>query len=370
MIPYFIFLSVVLLTLYLYKKTKNEIYFKSTFVIIFLFVAFRGNGSGDYFTYLEYSNNINSISDVLNSSFPMEIGFRLISYIKNIIRFPDQFVIVVMAFISIYLTYYFVEKFSSNKILSTIIFLPLLLQFDMHATRSAIAASAGCLTLFYSFEKKYKLSFSFFFIGLCFHRSILILTLFMIIKFFFYVFDDKKYILISCFLVIISVFISLKQLILGLSHINFFKSNIIIIKLSEYFLRDTFSYSINLFDPRVILLVCILILSLLCIYYSDTCNRQLRFFSYILLTNALITLLFKDSTFLAYRLNSFFDRNIIVILPFLLNDFENKVNVTMIRNFSFIKNFFKKKNFLISFVYLLYYGALVLMTMVPYYTCF
>lgn len=370
MTPYFLFFIIVLLLLFLYHKTNNELYFNTSFIIIFLFAALRGNGSGDYFHYLDYSNSINTIYDIFNFNFPMEIGFRIIAYIKNILQFPSQFVIIIMNLISIYLTYYAIKNYSLNKVLSTLIFLPIYLQFDMHATRSAIAASFTCIALFYYWKKIYIFSLPFLIGAICFHKSALIILLIPIIDFFVKRMKSKTIILIELFLLTIS-FLPLFSYIhnfLGTLGIN----NILFLKLYNYIFVSRFAYPISYWDPRVIISLLIFIVSVYLMYSNKIKYEIAKNINIITFCNIFLILLFHDSTFLAYRLSSFYDRILIILLPYIISniDLSNlKINIDIIKNKS-IKHILiiieKNKNILVSAYYCLFYIALVILTCVPY----
>lgn len=370
MTPYFLFFVIVLLLLFLYHKTNNEFYFNTCFIIIFLFAALRGNGSGDYFHYLDYSKSINTIYDVLNFNFPMEIGFRIIAYIKNMLQFPNQFVIIIMNMISTYLTYYAIKHYSTNKILSTLIFLPIYLQFDMHATRSAIAASFTCIALFYYWKRIYISSLLFLIGAICFHKSVLIILLIPIIDFCVKKIKSKTIIIIELFLLVIS-FLPLFSYIS-----NFLETlginNILFLKLYNYIFVSKFAYPISYWDPRVIVSLLIFISSSYLMYNNKIKYKVAKNINIIAFCNIFLILLFHDSTFLAYRLSSFYDRILIILLPYIISniDFSNlEINIDAFKN-KLIKNILmiveRNKNLLVSVYYCLFYIALVILTCVPY----
>lgn len=265
--PYFIVFAFVLCFGYLYYRTNKMIYIKTIFIILFLFVACRGNGSGDYFTYLEYSDQIRSIGDVLNYNFPMEIGFRLISYIKNIINAPDQFVIIVMAAISVGATYFMIVKTSNHMLLSVFIFLPIMLQFDMHATRSGVAASLGLIAMYHFKNKNWKQFILFMIMAISFHRSSLVI---LCIPTYYFIREKcyltiRKEVKIQILLIIIAILplFSIVFQVLPLLNID----NVLFQKLENYLFFSRFSYPIKLYDPRIILSFAIFLSSAL-VYYK------------------------------------------------------------------------------------------------------
>lgn len=76
-----------------------------------------------------------------------------------------------ISFGSIYL--FFKDK--EKSILSLIIFFPILLQYDMHHSRSAVSMSLGLLFFDSFYKKHYLKSLLFFAIAMMFHRTALIL---------------------------------------------------------------------------------------------------------------------------------------------------------------------------------------------------
>lgn len=363
--PYFIVFAFVLCFGYLYYRTNKMIYIKTIFIILFLFVACRGNGSGDYFTYLEYSDQIRSIGDVLNYNFPMEIGFRLISYIKNIINAPDQFVIIVMAAISVGATYFMIVKTSNHMLLSVFIFLPIMLQFDMHATRSGVAASLGLIAMYHFKNKNWKQFILFMIMAISFHRSSLVI---LCIPTYYFIREKcyltiRKEVKIQILLIIIAILplFSIVFQVLPLLNID----NVLFQKLENYLFFSRFSYPIKLYDPRIILSFAIFLSSAL-VYYK-TKKEDLHYVNVFSFFGLLFMLLFKDSTFLSLRLSSFFDRGSIYYVPVLIDQFDKCIKNSPLKNYNLIRIFFKYKYVLASLIYIVLYSALVFITCVPYY---
>ena len=363
--PYFIVFAFVLCFGYLYYRTNKMIYIKTIFIILFLFVACRGNGSGDYFTYLEYSDQIRSIGDVLNYNFPMEIGFRLISYIKNLINAPDQFVIIVMAAISVGATYFMIVKTSNHMLLSVFIFLPIMLQFDMHATRSGVAASLGLIAMYHFKNKNWKQFILFMIMTISFHRSSLVI---LCIPTYYFIREKcyltiRKEVKIQILLIIIAILplFSIVFQVLPLLNID----NVLFQKLENYLFFSRFSYPIKLYDPRIILSFAIFLSSAL-VYYK-TKKEDLHYVNVFSFFGLLFMLLFKDSTFLSLRLSSFFDRGSIYYVPVLIDQFDKCIKNSPLKNYNLIRIFFKYKYVLASLIYIVLYSALVFITCVPYY---
>ena len=363
--PYFIVFAFVLCFGYLYYRTNKMIYIKTIFIILFLFVACRGNGSGDYFTYLEYSDQIRSIGDVLNYNFPMEIGFRLISYIKNLINAPDQFVIIVMAAISVGATYFMIVKTSNHMLLSVFIFLPIMLQFDMHATRSGVAASLGLIAMYHFKNKNWKQFILFMIMAISFHRSSLVIlcipTYYFIRKKCYLTIRKEARIQILLIIIAILPLFSIVFQVLPLLNID----NVFFQKLENYLFFSRFSYPVKLYDPRIILSFAIFLSSVL-VYYK-TKKEDLHYVNVFSFFELLFMLLFKDSTFLSLRLSSFFDRGSIYYVPVLIDQFDKCIKNSPLKNYNLIRTIFKYKYVLASLIYIVLYSALVFITCVPYY---
>lgn len=366
MIPYYLLLLIVLLMLYKYYMTKKEVYYRIIFLILFLFVGLRGNGDGDYFTYLEYSNAINSLSDVLNIKFPMEIGFRIISYIKNILFLPDQTVIISMAFISIYCTYIFINEKSSNKILSVLIYLPILLRFDYHSSRSAVAAALACLVYLYIEKKDKKKALIFTIIAFSFHKSVVIL-LFMPIIFYLLKSNNKKrfIVLYFSFCILFTCISFLPELLLFLKS-NF--TNMYITKLYLYFFDSVYSYPINILDPRVILALLFAIVGIYLWKDIESGSDSLLYTVSPMIGGFFILLFFKESTIFAYRFYSFFERFSICSIPICLSQLDLIISKHNNKS-KLLQILFEKKAMSLGFIYVLFYIGIVIINMVPYNLC-
>lgn len=360
MIPYFIFLIIILIILFKYHKNGNKKYFIAIFIFIFLFAALRGNGSGDYFTYLEYSQEINSINDVFDASFPMELGFRILSYIKNLLHLNDQFIIIFMNAISVGLTYITINKFSKYKELSIIFFMPILLQYDMHATRSAVAASMICLACCYYYESYYWKSINFFVGGFIFHRSVLVIILIPCFDFIRKKMKKTHFIRLCTLILVISLFPVFK--IIPYIAEQFEITNVFIIKLYNYMFVSRFAYSLSLFDPRVLLNIFFFILSILLLFKKKKkIYENITLLTYL---NIVCLILFKDSTFLALRFSSFFERILIIFLPVVIMEFNFEFTKTS--KYKVLRYIESNKYMLTNMIYSVYYCMLVILTCVPY----
>lgn len=357
MLPFFLIYGLVIILLYLYKRKNNIMYVRVAFIFIFAFIAMRGNGSGDYFTYLEYSEKIISIKDVFDFSFPMEIGFRVISFLKNYFNLIDQTVIIVMAFICVYIMYYIITKYSEDIVLSTLIYFPILFQFDMHATRTAVAGSFGILALVCFYKNHYVNSSIFLLLAICFHKSACVLLAGFVLIYILKNIHWKKYIYISLCILFVSVFPIIKYVFLNFN-INY--------KIYNYLFLSEFSYPLRTFDPRVILILFLFVISLFLVKQKK--SKISIVVSILLLLNISTIMLFRDSTFMALRLSSFFDRFSIIYLPYLIKEYnvmECEINVA-----DKMKKYIEKYKYIFFYtIYIVLYIALVFInTNAPY--CF
>lgn len=294
---------------------KNQKYFTTLlmFLFLFFFSSFRGSGDGDYFTYLEYSKAVTSIETVLNNNFPMEIGFRVISYIGNLFNFSSQFVIMVMNLISLILIFKFIMKYSQNWILSIFLFLPHFFMFDMHAARTAVAIGITTLSIKYLFKGniwKYSLII---FLASCFHSVALV----MLPVYFFRKYSILKF--TNIFLIII--LIPFSYLIDFLNLIIFFSSQIGIGNITEKLLNYSssleFGYPFNLLDPRFLLLLLFFSMAVY-LFNSKKPDKFVSMWSLMVWVAMILILLLRSNTFITYRSMSFYNLYLILLIPEIL----------------------------------------------------
>lgn len=157
MLPYLILIS-SLFVLSIFDKSKEIGGY--TFLIfaltIFVFVSFRygGTGPGDYFTYLDLYQEVDSWAYVIEPKAHVEIGFRVVSYVGNLLGFSPQYIIVVMGFLSTAFVLLFIYKYSPFKILSILIWIPYVLSMNMHSSRTSVAAGLGVMFFMFFFKRK------------------------------------------------------------------------------------------------------------------------------------------------------------------------------------------------------------------------
>nr|WP_245329646.1 EpsG family protein [Enterococcus alcedinis] len=320
------------------------------FIILFIFAAIRGNGSGDYFTYLQYSKEIKSISDVLNTNFPMEIGFRIISFIGNKLSLNSQFVIAVMNLISLSCVYIFIKRYSKDKMLSVLLFLPLYFQLDMHAARTAVSVGIGLLGFEYIKDKKIIKFTIIVILASMFHKTALILfLLYPLVRI---RLTDFTKIVISFVLLIVTTFMSLKNIV-DLIY-NLFPNRTIAIKLSNYVISERYGYEYSLLDPRFILLLVIFIFSLYLLENNDYIDFLLKNIIWI---NIVAIIFLRENTFFITRVTSYVNIYTVIAIPKMIYNYKMGIENG--------KMSYHTYRALTVFVYTLYVIALT-MTYVPY----
>ncbi|MFI3939871.1 EpsG family protein [Vagococcus fluvialis] len=311
------------------KNKKNNLLLCVLLFILFLVAALRGNGIGDYFVYLNYSKLINTTSDLFNSNFPMEFGFRLLSYIVNTLKFNSQWVIASMNAISISCIYFFIKRHSPDMLFSVLLFLPLFFLFDMHTARTAVAIGIGSLSLKYVVDRKLIKFILIVFIAAQFHNIAWVLLIIYLINFIqlsylFYIFS----ILISLFIVkLININLIISQ-VFKLVGLHEFESRFLI-----YSTNTTYGYEFSLIDPRLLLSMGILIMSLVIIentYFKKNIDElTLKYLRLLIKVNWLLVILMiilSKNTIFVIRLYGLFSVFQIVQIPLFLKEYKNISN--------------------------------------------
>lgn len=309
MIPYILLILLIII----FQTNKFQMSIKWAMAALFIFSAFRGNGSGDYFTYIDYSAHIETLKDVINPDFPMEIGFRIISYVGNFLSLGPQFSIAAMNLISLSCIYYFIKNYSPDEMLSVLLFLPFFFQLDMHAARTAVAVSIG--TVGFSFIKERKLIkfLLVVFFACLFHKTALILLLLYPLSF---LNIPNKFKIVSIVLLgVVSVIISFERILLAILEV--LPEGKFVSKLNNYLGSEKFGYDYNLLDPRFILLIIIFIFALYQLKGISTENLLLK---NILWLNIILILFLRENMFLMTRINFYFNIYTIIIVPKIIED--------------------------------------------------
>lgn len=296
---------------------------KYVFLLMFLFAALRGNGNGDYFNYLEGAEVVNSFEFVINPGYyPFEIGFRLMSLISNTLKMPTQFVILGMNAISIYCVYSITMKYSRNGYLTALLFFPILLQFDMHHSRMAVAMSAGLWFVSFLYEKKYLKSLLMFLLALSFHNSSIILLVMVPLV----VIPKVNELQVSLFrkpskkmlaiVIIMGILVLINPLDIMVGILDNPLTKQLSIKISSYLANDRWSYPFSLLDPRIIQLFGIYVLISITYKYDDDYNNKLLIALFLAILSVLTL---KSSTILTVRIYNYFNLFTVFLLPNIIN---------------------------------------------------
>ena len=323
MLPYYLVFIVLLLmaisesrfNLEINLNQRNKKLFWSVFLLIFAFVILRGNGDGDYFSYKEYCQEIKTLTDIFNSSFPMEIGFRILSYIVNLFHLNPQFIIIFMNSISLTLIFIFIRKYSTLPYLSLLVYLPSLLQYDMHATRTAVAYSILTLTYHYFIGDNIKVRDSkivlIILLASLFHKSALIFLLVLMLQ----KIPFKKMIYVISLLgsFIFVLFFNIDQIILSIFKILILTS--FYARYYQYAYVDVSGYPFKLYDPRLLILVFLFVLGIAFFQWTKKEELCLK----ILWLNIIIMILFSQHTVFVTRFSTFFNVFILIYIPILIN---------------------------------------------------
>lgn len=300
----------------LYIISKKEL-FVVAYLVLFLFCALRGDGSGDYFIYKEYSKAITSWQSVLDFDFPMEIGYRVISYAVNIFNLDSQFVIIGMAFLSVTTFSFIIFKFSKSVFCACAIYYFYFMQFDMHASRTAIAGAFGLISLLYFNKGEKIISLLFFIASICFHKTAIIL-LFVILTLVPQVFLYLTLLLV-CFLQITVGFTSIIIFLLSLlPSDSYFYS-----KMMVYLSSTDFSYPMRIYDPRF--LFPLLLITILTICLNQVRDNDNIFYLKIVTIGTILMVTFFDYTIIGLRLSYFFNIVLIILVPNIAFYFDQKI---------------------------------------------
>ena len=308
MFPY-IFLSTLSgLNSILYRRKSDNLISAFIFIALLFLVTFRGGGFGlgDYDNYRRFYNLVLTWSDVINISVPAEIGFRFFSYIGNTLGFNSQFIIVVMGLLSIIPVFWLIKKKSDYKVLALFFWLPYFLTFNMHTSRTAVAAGFGVLFIFFFYKGKYLLSSLLFFVAFSFHKSAFILLLVFLtlcpleILFYFAFFLFFTLILVTP--------LDISILLLNKFGMSSLSSKIIAYR------GGYFGYPMPLYDPRILI-------SLLISFFGYKIRYKLTNFEIyylkVFVIGTLLLISFSEVVIMAWRSSYFFLLNGVIVIPFL-----------------------------------------------------
>lgn len=307
----FCFIGVKCIVVEGYKKYIVSIW-GIVLIILIILSGIRGNGSGDYFTYLDRGREIQSFKDIFSNHIHMDIGYCFLSWLINMLHLPAQAVIASMNIISIGCIGIFVKRYSRIPELSMLIFLPFFFQFDMHAARTACAIGILTLATPYVLERKFLKFVLILMFAYMFHVEAvvgIILYFLPMIKI-----DLKIGLPLLCVDLLVAIpnltdriclflleklrFYSLYQRFLGYT------------KESEYF-----SYATKLYDPRFFLYLAIFLIA--CVYLNEDkkINKLLVNTSFVTI---FLMIFFSNHTFMCYRLSSFMGIYSLITIPMLI----------------------------------------------------
>ena len=312
MYPYALLVSIILvLQVRIRRKGRRELALLLSFLVLFLFAAMRGNGRGDCFNYLKFASYVTTPEVLWNPSFPTELGFRIIAYIVNQAGLHLQAVIAAMNLISLSCTYRFVREYSPDGLLSTILFLPFFLQFDMHAARTAVAIGISTLGYKHVLERSYG---KYALVILCaslFHRSALVL---LPIVFFLNVKHRSLPGLMSIGVALaLSMAVSFSALVFRMVRavglVSFAN------KFYAYTQSDLYGYPFRLYDPRLLLTLGIY---LMCLAFLDQDDAEDRVLTNYMWLSVVLMIALREHTLFITRLTAFLSFYSIIAVPRIL----------------------------------------------------
>lgn len=333
MLPYFIVFGLTISTLYFCSKKfsdgrYSEVVFYIAMSILFLFATFRGNGNGDYFTYKSCALLVTTFQDVISDSVPMEIGFRFLSYVMNLLNLDAQFIIIFMNLLSVGVMTIFLSKTSKNKAFSLVIYFAYYLLLDMHHTRQAVAIAFICMAYYYFKENKYIFVAFFSLLAFCFHKSSIIVVAFFIIYLLVTKLIKKQFSLkFGIFSIVISyVFI----LFVGFDYLVINTLNLIGLenfanKFQGYVSSEQFGFPFDLYDPRLLYGIAIYIILKYALSKSKEFNNnfELNLWCDVLLVSNICMILLSEHTILTLRLSYYFTIISIIAVPNILSCVES-----------------------------------------------
>ncbi len=327
---------------------RNKWKYLLLFIPLFLFAALRGNGSGDYFGYLDRGENIKTVDDILHMSVGMEIGYKFLAYIVYCFHLPRQFTVIFMNLISLTCISSFIKKYSKDWAFSLLLFLPLFFQFDMHASRTAVAI--GICAAGYTFVENRKFLKYILCIALAcgFHTTAVV----SVPVYFLY---GKRISVKAGIVIVVAELLTIRVIpiynilyfILDKLHLSYFS-----IKLVEYVSSEAYGYAMPLYDPRIWIPIFIFLISKITIsnFYKNDNDRCME---NCVLLNAILLITFSNTTFFAYRLSAFYYVYIIILAPTIILKYLSNFscNEKRIKLFYIISVFFTVLN--------LFYGSIM-----------
>ncbi len=289
------------------------------FFIMFIFAAIRGSGDNDYYNYLWFAKDIGTdLGKVMNPSYPVEFGFRVFSYLINILGLSRQWIIVIMNALSIFPVGFVSIRKSKNPFLAALIFLPIFIQFDMQTSRTATAVGLSLMSMYYFTEKKWLKMILFFLFSFSFHRAAIILLPFLVLLAINFGNGFKIITVGMAFAVSLfsgQVFRLLARILqaIGMGRMA--------TKVINYTFTGRFAQVMAIYDPRIIFGLALFATSIM--YFNKRsfdkftmaeASIKAMWFSLIVL------LVFRSSTAIAFRFSTFFTVLQIIYIPLVLDE--------------------------------------------------
>lgn len=350
MAPYLI-ISLLLVFLTLFDKTKLEsVFYWMLVLILLIFSGFRvgGTGQADYYNYLFFYSLYTSFQDVLLGIGAVEIGFRMLSYIGNSLNLEGQFIIISMALLAFVPVVLLIKKYSFYPIASLVFLMPYFFTMNMHSSRTSAAAGLGLLAIHYFYQSKRILYILFFFLAMSFHTSAICLVFILLTKL-----NYRKLL----FLLILSSVIGLilNPLFLIANIVDLIGLNQVANKILSYQGSEKFGYGMAIYDPRIILniIICLLIYNI----KSSTHSSLINFYYKTYFIGTICLVLFSSLTIVAWRVSYFFLISAVIVLPALSKHYNNR----------FFERIAAKRlmSTIMVFIYLMYFLPIIISAL-PY----
>jgi hypothetical protein len=178
--PYFLILSLFVALSPISKKNETKYFLIFSYFVLLLFACIRFGMGTDYFSYyLIYSHlpvNLSYLSILKILVLRIEPGFALLGLLFKLLNIPYTYFVAFCAFISISLIMYTIQRYSSNKTFSLLIFFAnYYLVYIENLLRQGIALAIFIYAFYDFIFHKNKVKYYFLiFIGMLFHVSIII----------------------------------------------------------------------------------------------------------------------------------------------------------------------------------------------------
>lgn len=333
MVSYFLLLLFISLLQINPRHRIRQIYdfrVKLSMFVTFLFAALRGNGNGDYFTYLERSKAITSIQKVFDNNLDMGYGYTFICYIVNKLGLNIQFVIILMNALCSILVYKLITEYSKDYMLSVLIYLSFFLQFDMHATRSALAVYLVAYSYHYLLNKEPARYFLFVFLAVLVHPTAIVGLLLLL--------SDKKInrsmeIISILFLIIMSFVINFDGLIMAI--LNGLNLGYFTNKFGTYSLNNVYGYRFAIYDIRLLICIGLLIIGSSIIRKPNSNQHRLLNINYFCI---IIMIILSQHSIMVQRIATFFNVFSILLIPEIYKTYSDRISSEEKSQFVVAKN--------------------------------